>query len=134
MTKRKNIKGIVSNPLIQTFLIYVSGGWIVLEMTDYFINNYGLGETFRDVLLIIMLAGLPVALFLSWYLSRDKQVEEQDLEEAPGKNPAGIFKTMLRRPWVSIPGTVLFLLLLRILLLRLPLACLQTLPCILLQL
>ena len=110
MAKRKNIKGIVSNPLIQTFLIYVSVGWIVLEMTDYFINNYGLGETFRDVLLIIMLAGLPVALFLSWYVSRDKQMEEQDLETAPGKKPAGIFKTMLRRPWFSIPGTVLFLL------------------------
>jgi len=110
MTKQKNLKSLISNPLVQTFLIYVSGGWIVLEMTDYFINNYGLGESFRDILLIIMLAGLPVALFLSWYLSRHKQVEEQDLETAPGSKPAGIFKTMLKRPWFSIPGTVLFLL------------------------
>jgi len=107
---QQKIKGFISNPLVQTFLIYVSGGWIVLEMTDYFINNYGLGETFRDILLIIMLAGLPVALFLSWYLSRDKHLEEQDLETAPGSQPAGIFKTMLGRPWFSIPGTILFLL------------------------
>jgi len=107
---QQKIKGFISNPLVQTFLIYVSGGWIVLEMTDYFINNYGLGESFRDILLIIMLAGLPVALFLSWYLSRDKQVEEQDIETTPGSKPVGIFKTMLRRPWFSIPGTVLFLL------------------------
>jgi len=110
MTKQKNIKSFISNPLVQTFLIYVSGGWIILEMTDYFINNYGLSETFRDVLLIILLAGLPLALFLSWYLSRDKQVEEQDLEKARGKRPAGLLKTMLRRPWFSIPGTILFLL------------------------
>jgi TolB-like protein/Flp pilus assembly protein TadD len=109
MAQRKNIKSFISNPLVQTFLIYVSGGWIVLEMTDYFINNYGLGETFRDILLIIMLAGLPVALFLSWYLRRDKQVEEEDQETAPGSKPVGIFKTMLKRPWFSIPGTVLFL-------------------------
>jgi divalent metal cation (Fe/Co/Zn/Cd) transporter len=79
MTKQKNIKSLISNPLVQTFLIYVSGGWIILEMTDYFINNYGLSETFRDILLIILLAGLPLALFLSWYLSREK-------EEAKEKN------------------------------------------------
>jgi len=107
---QQKIKGFISNPLVQTFLIYVSGGWIVLEMTDYFINNYGLGETFRDILLIIMLAGLPVAIFLSWYLSRHKQVEEQDLETAPGSKPDDIYKTMLKRPWFSIPGTILFLL------------------------
>jgi TolB-like protein/Flp pilus assembly protein TadD len=110
MARKKNIKSFISNPLVQTFLIYVSGGWIILEMTDYFINNYGLSETFRDILLIIMLAGLPVALFISWYLSRDKQVEEQEIETAPGKKPAGLFKTMLRRPWFSIPGTVMFIL------------------------
>ena len=37
MPQQKNIKNLISNPLVQTFLIYVSGGWIVLEMTDYFI-------------------------------------------------------------------------------------------------
>lgn len=110
MAQKKNIKSIISNPLIQTFLIYVSGGWIVLEMTDYFINNYGLSETFRDVLLIIMLAGLPVALFLSWYLSRDKADEDDELEASPGKKAPGFFKVMLRRPWFSIPGSIMFIL------------------------
>ncbi len=110
MPQQKNIKSFISNPLVQTFLIYVSGGWIVLEMTDYFINNYGLGETFRDVLLIIMLAGLPVAIFLTWYLSRDKQKEDDDLIAEPDKKPPGLIKVMLTRPWFSIPGTVMFIL------------------------
>jgi len=110
MAQQKKINSFISNPLVKTFLIYVSGGWIVLEMTDYFINNYDLSDTIRDVLLIIMLAGLPVALFLSWYLSREKQEEEQDLETAPASKPPGLFKTMLRRPWFSIPGTVMFIL------------------------
>ncbi len=39
MAQQKKIKSFISNPLVQTFLIYVSGGWIVLEMTDYFINH-----------------------------------------------------------------------------------------------
>jgi TolB-like protein/Flp pilus assembly protein TadD len=110
MAQQKNIKSFISNPLVQTFLIYVSGGWIVLEMTDYFINNYGLGETFRDVLLIIMLAGLPVAIFLTWYLSRDKQKEDDDLIAVPDKKPPGLIKVMQTRPWFSIPGTVMFIL------------------------
>lgn len=72
MTQKNIIKGVISNPLVQTFLIYVSGGWIALEMTDYFINKYGLNDKISDVLSIILLIGLPIALFLSWYLSIDK--------------------------------------------------------------
>jgi hypothetical protein len=110
MAQKKNMKSIISSPLIQTFLIYVSGGWIVLEMTDYFINNYGLSETFRDVLLIIMLAGLPVALFFSWYLSRDKPEEDGKLLAVPGKKAPRLFDVMIKRPWFSIPGSVMFIL------------------------
>ncbi len=111
MAQQKGIKSLISNPLVQTFLIYVSGGWIVLEMTDYFIGNYGLNETFRDVLLIILLAGLPVALFLSWYFSREKEeAKEKELEAITDKNAPGLFKEMLKRPWFSLPGTVLFIL------------------------
>ena len=111
MAQQKNIKSFISNPLVQTFLIYVSGGWIVLEMSDYFINNYGLNETYRDVLLIILLAGLPVALFLSWYLSREKEeAKEVGIESGTETKTSGVFNVMLKKPWFSIPGTVLFLL------------------------
>jgi TolB-like protein/Flp pilus assembly protein TadD len=111
LAQQKGIKSLISNPLVQTFLIYVSGGWIVLEMTDYFIGNYGLSETFRDVLLIILLAGLPVALFLSWYLSREKEeAKEKESEAITGAKAPGLFKEMLKRPWFSLPGTVLFIL------------------------
>lgn len=110
MAQQKNIKSFISNPLVQTFLIYVSGGWIVLEMTEYFINNYGLDETFRDVLLIILLAGLPLAIFISWYLSKSKEeTRGKEIEVTADKSTPGLIKLILRRPWFSIPGTVLFL-------------------------
>ena len=112
MAQQQKIRSFISNPLVQTFLIYVSGGWIVLEMTDYFINNYNLSESFRDILLIILLAGLPVALFLSWYLSRDKTEEDNDLPAKPDKKAPSLINVMLKRPWFSIPGTVMFLLIL----------------------
>ena len=64
MPENKNIKKIISSPVVHALLIYISSGWIVLEMTDYFISHYDLTERFRDILLIIMIVGLPIALFL----------------------------------------------------------------------
>ena len=82
MAQKNIIKKIISNPLVQTFLVYVSGGWIALEMTDYFINKYGLNVKISDVLSIILLIGLPVAILLSWYLGREK---DESVEKLPDK-------------------------------------------------
>jgi TolB-like protein/Tfp pilus assembly protein PilF len=98
MSENKNIKKIISSPVIQACLIYLSSGWIILEMTDYFISNYDLTARFRDILLIIMIIGFPIALFLTWIFSREKQKEEE-------KGVRG-FKFLLKRPWFSIPGVV----------------------------
>jgi len=104
MADKKNINKIISNPLVQTFLIYVSGGWIVLEMTEYFISNYGLTERFRDILLIIMIIGLPVALFLTWQFGRErKEADEKDNR---------LIKVLLKRPWFSIPAILVLALIL----------------------
>jgi hypothetical protein len=37
-----------------------------------------------------MLAGLPVALFTSWYLSRHKPEEDDDLQAVPDKKASGL--------------------------------------------
>lgn len=81
MAHKNIIKRIISNSLVQTFLIYVSGGWIALEMTDYFIKKYELNDTISDVLSIILLIGLPIAIFLSWYLSRENTEGEETSQE-----------------------------------------------------
>ena len=66
------IEKIIRNPVIQTLVIYISGGWIILEITEYFIENFGLNESARNILLIILLIGLPVAVLLAWSLQRKK--------------------------------------------------------------
>jgi dienelactone hydrolase len=78
MAKQNLIKRIISSPLVKTFVIYLSGGWIALEMTDYFIRKYDLNEKISDVLSIILLIGLPVAILLAWHLSR----KQDDTEES----------------------------------------------------
>ncbi len=66
------IEKIIRNPLIQTLVIYISSAWIILEITDYFIEHFGLDESARSILLVILLIGLPVAIFLTWSIHRKK--------------------------------------------------------------
>jgi TolB-like protein len=51
-----------------------------------------------------------VALFLSWYFSRDKLEDDDYPEAAPGKRAPGFLKVLLKRPLFSIPGTFMFIL------------------------
>jgi formylglycine-generating enzyme required for sulfatase activity len=112
MAKQNFIKRIISSPLVQTFLIYLSGGWIALEMSDYFIRKYDLNEKISDFLSIILLIGLPIAIFLAWYLSREK-IEKKKVvpDTASDKKPPGLFRYMKKRPWFSIPVLVVIVLL-----------------------
>lgn len=103
MTEKDGFSRFIINPMVQTFLVYISAGWIVLEMTEYFINNYNLTERFRDILLIILIIGLPVAVFLSWFMRRDR---EKDTEKEES-----LLRLMLKRPWFSIPGLLVMILL-----------------------
>jgi len=113
MAQKNILKRIISSPLVQTILIYVSGGWIVLEMTDYIIGKYGLNEKISDILPIILLIGLPVAILLAWYLSREtKEFKEKVIDSDSDKKPSGILITMRKKPWFSIPGTIVVILLL----------------------
>jgi len=110
MAKQNSIKRIISSPLVQTFLIYLSGGWIALEMTDYFIRKYNLSERISDVLSIILLIGLPVAILLAWYLGSEKdEGEEITTDTTTDKKKQGLF-TMRKKTWIFIPGTLLLLL------------------------
>jgi len=71
------LKTFIQNPILQTFAIFISSSWIVLEITDYFIDNFGLNENARKILLIVLLALLPVAVFLAWYLTRQTSTRDQ---------------------------------------------------------
>ena len=111
MAHKNIIKRIIANPLAQTFLIYMSGGWMVLELTDYIINKYSLNEKISDVLPVILLIGLPVAIILAWYINRDKESTTALPDDESGRSKitdstisAGRFTRLLRRPEIMAPG------------------------------
>lgn len=112
MAKQNFIKRIISSPLVQTFLIYISGGWIILEITEYLIENFELNESIRNVLLIILLSILPVAILLAWYLGREKDKQEEiGPETTADKKPQGLFTYIRKKPWIFLPGAVLLIML-----------------------
>jgi len=86
MNSNTFIEKIIRNPIIQTLLVYISGGWIILEIAEYFIVNFGLAEIVRNILLILLLIGLPVAIFFAWSLYKKKH-------ETPPEKLALINKT-----------------------------------------
>lgn len=63
--KKSFIRKIISNPVIQALAIYVSSGWILIELLEYFIAHFNLIEQSRNILLIILLCGLPVTLVIA---------------------------------------------------------------------
>ncbi len=112
MARKNIIKRIISSPLVQVFLIYVSGGWIAIELTDYIINKYGLNEKISDILPIIVLIGLPVAIFLAWFLSREKEESrEKSIDKDIVKKSQGFISVLRKKPWFSMPGAVVLILL-----------------------
>ena len=84
MADKKNINRFVSSPIAHTLLVYISVGWLALEMTDYFINNYSLTERFRDILLIFMVIGLPLSLFLPGISAGTKKPKMKKTRACPG--------------------------------------------------
>jgi len=84
MRSKTQIEKIIYNPIIQTLVIFISGGWIILEILEYFIGNFGLDESARNIVLIILISVLPVVIFFAWYISRkDRKLDESSREEPP---------------------------------------------------
>lgn len=109
------IRKIISNPIVQTLAIYVSSGWILIELLEYFISHFNLNEQSRNILLVILLCGLPVSLVIAWLVSRERKstdehalTAEEDADEEPSSKSTRLFK----RPALSIPVLAIGLILL----------------------
>jgi len=118
MKSKTLIHKIISNPVIQTIVIYVSGAWVMIELVEYLIEHFSVNEQVRNIILIILLCGLPITMFLAWYISRDKETASVPPDGKTGvskipesKKPSGKYARLLKRPRLIVPGLVLILLL-----------------------
>ncbi|MCK4992636.1 MAG: SUMF1/EgtB/PvdO family nonheme iron enzyme [Bacteroidales bacterium] len=105
MRSKTFIERIIHNPIIQTLVIFISGGWIILEITEYFIENFGLNENARNILLITLLSILPIALFLAWYLTKKEKGALSSGSERKERRRS----SSLKRQKVLLPGTLIII-------------------------
>ena len=70
--------------------MYAITGWIIVEVTDTVFPHLGLPEWLVTALIVVILAGFPVALILSWIY---------DI------GPKGFIKTDKEEPFQNSPST-----------------------------
>ena len=109
MESKSFISRIISNPIIQTLAVYISGSWVLIEITQFIVNRFELNEKFINVFLVILLCGLPVALVIAWLVSREKRPVEGQASGDQAKIPTKS-ATLFRKPALTIPGLIIFLL------------------------
>ncbi|MGW8282093.1 MAG: tetratricopeptide repeat protein [Gemmatimonadota bacterium] len=53
--------------LVQTTAVYAGGAWLLLEATDFFVDNYALSPRMLDIAVLLIVLGFPAALIIAWY-------------------------------------------------------------------
>ena len=53
--------------VIRTAILYIGAAWIVAQVGDFWIQNYGVDRRYLDVVLYILTLGFPAALIISWH-------------------------------------------------------------------
>jgi hypothetical protein len=91
----------------------------MIELIEYLIAHFNLNEKFRIVFLIVLLCGLPVAMFIAWLVSREKETAESNptggedmIDKSADRRPGGKLMRILRKPGYTLPGILVILLLL----------------------
>ena len=108
------VEKIVHNSIIQAFVIFISSGWIILEITEYFIENFGLNENARNILLIVLLCIFPIVILYAWFLYKKQKDTKKELPKDPVPIttllPRGRFKRFLfsfRKPQFLFPAILI---------------------------
>jgi len=51
----------------QTLVFYLGGGWVLIEALNFFIEKYGWTAKIFDILIILVIFGLPATLLYAWF-------------------------------------------------------------------
>lgn len=73
-----------SYKLIHIFIVYISSSAVILEVTDVLQNHDVLGPSIFSIVLWLLLAGLPVAILLTWIIRKRMKDNEPPGLDDPG--------------------------------------------------
>ncbi len=65
----------------QTLVIYLGGGWVLIEALNFFVEKYGWNAKIFDIFIIIAIFGLPAVLIYAWFhgKSESRNIQQREL-------------------------------------------------------
>ncbi len=58
------IQDLKERKIAQTLVIYLGGGWVLIEALNFFVEKYGWNAKIFDIFIIVAIFGLPAVLIL----------------------------------------------------------------------
>ncbi len=53
--------------IIKTLIVYLGGAWVIIEALNFLIDKYNWNTTILDVLILLVIFGLPAVLIYTWF-------------------------------------------------------------------
>jgi len=69
--------------LFRVLVIYLAASWVVLQVTDFFIENFGVPAWFMPAALVLLIVGLVVIGATAWIQSHPEMPRREAAEEEP---------------------------------------------------
>ena len=70
--------------IISVALGYCAAGWGIIEASSFFVERYGASQNLLDLIIVLVVIGLPATLFLTWRHLSKAAVLESPLDKIPG--------------------------------------------------
>ena len=53
--------------IAKTLVVYLGGAWVIIEAINFLIDKYDLNAAILDVLILVVIFGLPAILIYTWF-------------------------------------------------------------------
>lgn len=75
------VKALHRRKMFQAGILYLGGAWALLEATNFFVQNYELSQKLVNVVILLLVLGLPAVLVITWYHGEEgrQEVERSEL-------------------------------------------------------
>jgi len=109
--KSKNfIEGLFYSPVLRAIVVFISGAWIILEISEYLIENFGIPESLRKILLWVLLCAIPVVIIGVILFQRKQSDSEELIDKDEGKRQReSKSRRSFKLSYLLVPGILLIL-------------------------
>ena len=87
-----NVQEMVRRRVPQVVGIYLAAGWALVEFSDWAVGRFGLSGRVTDVLITLLLFGLPFVVLAAWRLGVGAPLGDKSVAVLPFANLSDSFE------------------------------------------